>query len=569
MKISAAQWWVWRITRPARTSKRDPHHRVVGGRHRLAPQRLVGPVVDDLLGRGDEEEREEDAGEDQEHEAYSAISPSMNDQWSGKTFVRLRRDERASVSSRSSTPAHERSDDHVGMSQKLGPDGLGEVAGRARKPSSSTSIGSWGSARGGRSVDGLGAVQHVERRLVARAAQLVRRRPGTGPAGTRRACRSSSTRRSPRVRRRAARSRSCSCAGSTRISTAWASAEPTNPSGKTVVNAPTSSVSRVTGGRRPIVTRRGPGRQVVSASSCPARRPATGSGTAPRARGPPAAASSSRERKRRRRISSTPIHASTAASIACCVAGASWRRGWVSSRIRGISRVAHSDQADAEAAERQEQQRALGLGCPPADVHAEQAEGGRRSLTTNAIATSRSARFTPSVPVSADHQAGSGPRPIDHGDQALRDRADAPELEAAALAVVAEPQQVRAPPSPAPPARSVARSEHGHQPGPDADRLDDLRGGRLDERRGDLPPPIESPARAGAVTAGAVVEEQLRAALRARPAAGSTSGIGWTAGRRPADVGDERGDLLGGVRRLAGAAGWSPGLASGMRPVRQ
>ena len=52
MKMSAAQWCIWRISSPPRTSKRDADRRRVGLRHPLPVQRRVGAVVDDLLAEG-------------------------------------------------------------------------------------------------------------------------------------------------------------------------------------------------------------------------------------------------------------------------------------------------------------------------------------------------------------------------------------------------------------------------------------------------------------------------------------------------------------------------------------
>jgi hypothetical protein len=54
---------------PGADLERQPQHRVVGGRDLLAPQRLVGAVVDHLADRRVVEEGHEDAGEDQHHQA--------------------------------------------------------------------------------------------------------------------------------------------------------------------------------------------------------------------------------------------------------------------------------------------------------------------------------------------------------------------------------------------------------------------------------------------------------------------------------------------------------------------
>ena len=65
---SAAQWWIWRMTSPARTSKLMRMHRLVRLRHRRRPERDVAAVVGDLLRTRHEEEREVHAGEEQDDE---------------------------------------------------------------------------------------------------------------------------------------------------------------------------------------------------------------------------------------------------------------------------------------------------------------------------------------------------------------------------------------------------------------------------------------------------------------------------------------------------------------------
>ena len=69
MNSSAAQWWIWRISRPPRTSKRQVQRRGVGVGHLYAAQRLVAAVVDDLLLAGVEEQRQVHAGQQQDDEA--------------------------------------------------------------------------------------------------------------------------------------------------------------------------------------------------------------------------------------------------------------------------------------------------------------------------------------------------------------------------------------------------------------------------------------------------------------------------------------------------------------------
>ena len=67
-KTSAAQWCIWRMTRPLRTAK-DRLTVDAKAADTLAPRSgSVGAVVDDVLGRGDEVEAQEDARGDQHHE---------------------------------------------------------------------------------------------------------------------------------------------------------------------------------------------------------------------------------------------------------------------------------------------------------------------------------------------------------------------------------------------------------------------------------------------------------------------------------------------------------------------
>ena len=68
-KMTAVQWWTWRIRSPARTSNDRLHHGVEGRRDRGALQGRVGARIDDRLPRGHEEEREEGARREQDEEA--------------------------------------------------------------------------------------------------------------------------------------------------------------------------------------------------------------------------------------------------------------------------------------------------------------------------------------------------------------------------------------------------------------------------------------------------------------------------------------------------------------------
>ncbi len=68
VKMSAAQWCIWRISSPPRTLKEMLHRRAVGLRDPLPVQRLVGAVVDDLLCRGDVVQGQEDARRQQHDE---------------------------------------------------------------------------------------------------------------------------------------------------------------------------------------------------------------------------------------------------------------------------------------------------------------------------------------------------------------------------------------------------------------------------------------------------------------------------------------------------------------------
>ena len=67
-KMFAAQWCIWRMSRPARTLKLRLTRREVRLRHVHAVERQVRPVVDDVGRRGHEVQREEDAGGEQDDE---------------------------------------------------------------------------------------------------------------------------------------------------------------------------------------------------------------------------------------------------------------------------------------------------------------------------------------------------------------------------------------------------------------------------------------------------------------------------------------------------------------------
>ena len=68
MNSSAAQWCIWRMIRPPRTSNEMSSDGLVRPRHLDAAQRRVGAVVDDLLHRRVEEQRQERAGQQQDDE---------------------------------------------------------------------------------------------------------------------------------------------------------------------------------------------------------------------------------------------------------------------------------------------------------------------------------------------------------------------------------------------------------------------------------------------------------------------------------------------------------------------
>ncbi len=124
--------------------------------------------------------------------------------------------------------------DH-GSLQKLGPTGAVKSPLARRTPSAADLDRELGERLGRRAVDGRRAVEHVEGGLVARAAQLVLRgevEPERAP-GVRADL---GVRHQPvRGSRHALSDESCSSPGPTLISTAWESAEPAKPSGKTVV----------------------------------------------------------------------------------------------------------------------------------------------------------------------------------------------------------------------------------------------------------------------------------------------------------------------------------------------
>ena len=86
-KTSAAQWWVWRISSPAFRSRLRVDHRAVGLAHVLAAQRRDSsrgrrPASCSARRRRSGKRRSRRGSRN----AYSAISPSRNDQWSGKTY---------------------------------------------------------------------------------------------------------------------------------------------------------------------------------------------------------------------------------------------------------------------------------------------------------------------------------------------------------------------------------------------------------------------------------------------------------------------------------------------------
>ena len=193
--------------------------------------------------RGDVEERQEDARQDQQHEAVEGDLAEQERPVAGEHLAQVPLQERGAVEplvdpldqlaqDHGSLPearAHRRREVARGPQDAVGPDldrQLGERLGR-------------------RAVDGLRRRPGRRRWTGGRGSAAGARPPGRGRAGTRRGCRSSSTRPTLRGLPPAAPGGSWSSPGPTRISTACESAEPTEPSGKTVVKESVSSVSRV------------------------------------------------------------------------------------------------------------------------------------------------------------------------------------------------------------------------------------------------------------------------------------------------------------------------------------
>ena len=87
MNSSAAQWWIWRMIRPPRTSKEMFSVGAVGLGHHdalAAARRSRRTATRPELGTN-QNVRNVPVSSRMTSE-YIAISPSMKDQWSGKTF---------------------------------------------------------------------------------------------------------------------------------------------------------------------------------------------------------------------------------------------------------------------------------------------------------------------------------------------------------------------------------------------------------------------------------------------------------------------------------------------------
>ena len=241
-----------------------------------------------------------------------AISPSRNDQWSGKTLRRAsgrarRRPVRSSSqpTSRSSSvgrgptrpgavrrQAPRRSggcrpvgvvrpwDHHEVMFQNAGPTGSGKSPSAVNVPSSAIADRQLRQrlARPGPTM-GAAPVEDVERRLVAGADEVLFATRGRGPPGSLRACTPSNRRRSRpgAPARRSGSSRSSPVA--TRMRSVCALAEPGSPSGNTVVMLPTGRSAARTA--MPLMsTNRLPGAQLVVNSSRPGAGPSDRAGMA-------------------------------------------------------------------------------------------------------------------------------------------------------------------------------------------------------------------------------------------------------------------------------------------------
>ena len=105
-----------------------------------------------------------------------AISPIMNDQWSGNTLFSAVRAKRATPS-RLSSPRTRLLDDHQrSRFQKPGPTGWSKsLCGPQEPVASRPCSGSWGSERVAGPNTGVAPLRDLERRLVARAEQALDR----------------------------------------------------------------------------------------------------------------------------------------------------------------------------------------------------------------------------------------------------------------------------------------------------------------------------------------------------------------------------------------------------------
>ncbi len=174
---SAAQWWICRMQQAAADVEADVQRRGVGLAHVDAVQ-----VVGTSRGRrssvmlGWKNNVRNVPVSSKMMNEYRAISPSRNDQWSGKTFRSRYADalgpgepvvQPAADALEPALDAHDRS-------QKLGPTASWKSLCATRNPCASVVIGSCGSGRVGRPEQDLGAARRVERGLVARAQDVVR-----------------------------------------------------------------------------------------------------------------------------------------------------------------------------------------------------------------------------------------------------------------------------------------------------------------------------------------------------------------------------------------------------------
>ena len=493
---------------------------------------------------------------------YSASLPEHERPVVGEDLAQVALDERGCVEPLVD-PVDRAPHDHEGMSQKLGPTGSVKSP-VARSDAVVVDLDRQlrqGAGRG--PVDGPRAVEHVERRLVARDSGAPGSRPGTAPARSRRACRSSSTRRGRRARPPARSGGSCSWSGSTRIRTACESADPTNPSGKTVVNEFISSVSIVTS-LPSAVTSRAPGLQSVTEERAPGRPPERPD----REQGGQA--------ERARRAEQHPRQESTPPDLVDAVLD----------RLGRALELGGTGRGDAEAGSRagcrpsaasptpggpaptppraSDEQRSLrpASGRPPTYT-AEQPERGEdrdgeadRDPALDAPGVPAGSHLRPREPQDQHQQ----PQPDHDRDEPLGDGADPPELQAALVAVDRGSTARSGRSSPRPGRTGPRGRSGGITPGPTRIASAICTGSGAVREGAIWPPPTESPDRAGAVASCAVLQEELRRRATRSPWLRVDRGDRPAPGHDRRDVGDDRGDLVGRELRLRRA-----GLVGGVR----